>query len=56
MHDRSDAQQAPTGRRPWNQGRLIGQEPPLKLKDIWAIRLRLQLADRLRDVSGSSAA
>jgi hypothetical protein len=28
---------------PWNKGRLIGQKAPLKLKEIWAIRIRLQL-------------
>ena len=28
---------------PWNKGKLIGQKPPLKLKEIWAIRIRLQL-------------
>ena len=22
---------------PWNKGKLIGQKAPLKLKDIWAI-------------------
>ncbi len=22
-------------REPWNKGKLIGQKPPLKLKDIW---------------------
>ncbi len=36
---------------PWNKGRLIGQKLPLKLKEIWAIRIRLQLADRLRDLA-----
>ena len=30
--------------RPWNKGRLVGPEPPFKLKEIWAIRIRLQLA------------
>jgi hypothetical protein len=29
---------------PWNKGKLIGQKAPLKLKEIWAIRIRLQLA------------
>ena len=29
---------------PWNKGKLLGQKPPLKLKEIWAIRIRLQLA------------
>ena len=31
---------------PWNKGKLIGQKPPLKLKEIWAIRIRLQLSSR----------
>jgi len=30
---------------------LIGQKPPLKLKEIWAIRIRLQLAIRVRDLA-----
>ena len=30
-------------RVPWNKGKLIGQKAPLKLKEIWAIRIRLQL-------------
>ena len=35
-----------------NRGRkLLGQKPPLKLKEIWAIRIRLQLAGRLRDLA-----
>ncbi len=28
---------------PWNKGKLIGQKSPLKLKEIWAIRMRLQM-------------
>lgn len=36
---------------PWNKGQLIGQKPPLKLKDIWAIRIRLQLRQRTRDLA-----
>ena len=36
---------------PSNKGRLIGQKPPLKLKEIWAIRIRLQFAGRLRDLA-----
>jgi hypothetical protein len=37
--------------RPWNKGQLIGQKPPLKLHEIWAIRIRLQLARRVRDLA-----
>jgi hypothetical protein len=33
----------PCKRAPWNKGRLIGQKRPLKPKDVWAIRVRLQL-------------
>ncbi len=36
---------------PWNKGRLIGQKPPLKLKEIWSIRIRLQLDKRYRDLA-----
>jgi integrase len=38
-------------RLPWNKGKLIGQKTPLKLKEIWAIRIRLQLAHRARDLA-----
>ena len=30
-------------RDPWNKGRLIGQKRPLKPRDVWSIRVRLQL-------------
>ena len=36
---------------PWNKGKLVGQKLPLKLKEIWAIRVRLQLADNKRDLA-----
>src|SRR5216683_3071512 len=36
---------------PWNKGKLLGQKPPLKLKEIWAIRIRLQLAKRARELA-----
>jgi hypothetical protein len=35
---------------PWSKGKLLGQKPPLKLKEIWAIRIRLQLANRAREL------
>ena len=35
----------------WNKGHLVGQKAPLKLKEIWAIRTRLQLAHRTRDLA-----
>jgi integrase len=36
---------------PWNKGRLTGQKRPLKPKDVWAIRVRLQLQHRARDLA-----
>jgi len=36
---------------PWNKGKLVGQKAPLKLKDIWAIRIRLELGDRRRELA-----
>jgi len=36
---------------PWNKGRLIGQKRPLKPKEVWAIRVRLQLENCRRDLA-----
>jgi integrase len=36
---------------PWNKRKLIGQKPPLKLKEIWGIRIRLQLANEIRELA-----
>jgi len=36
---------------PWNKGRLIGQKRPLKPKEVWVIRVRLQLEGRKRDLA-----
>ena len=40
----------PAAPTPWSRGKLIGQEPPLKLREVWAIHIRLQLQERLRDL------
>ena len=37
--------------QPWNKGKLVGQKTPFKLKEIWAIRIRLQLQHRVRDLA-----
>lgn len=34
--------------QPWNKVKLVGQKAPLRLSDIWAIRVRLQIAERTR--------
>ena len=36
---------------PWNRGKLMGPKPPLKAKEIWSIRVRLQVAHRTRDLA-----
>jgi integrase len=38
-------------REPWNKSKLVGQKAPLKLKEIWAIRIRLELSHRIRDLA-----
>ncbi len=35
----------------WNKGMLVGQKHPLKLEEIWAIRIRLELADKTRELA-----
>lgn len=48
----SSDQILPTSIRcPWNRGQLIGQKRPLKPKDVWAIRVRLELAGNNRDLA-----
>jgi hypothetical protein len=38
-------------REPWNKGIIVGQKAPLKLREVWAIRMRLQLAHRARELA-----
>jgi hypothetical protein len=38
-------------RESWNKGKLVGQKPPLKPKDIWAIRIHLQNVHAVRDLA-----
>ena len=42
---------ASTRRAPWNKGKLAGQKAPLRQREIWAIRIRLQLAERTRELA-----
>ena len=52
MHAATNTAPKADGRAvPWNKGKLIGQKPPLKLKEIWAIRIRLQLDQRARELA-----
>ena len=36
---------------PWNKGKIVGQKPALKLKEIWGIRIRLQLENNIRELA-----
>jgi hypothetical protein len=36
---------------PWNKRKIIGQKLPLKLKEIWSIRVRLQLHGNKRNLA-----
>ena len=38
-------------RVPWNKGEVIGQKPPLTLKDVWSIRSVLKLGGVCRDLA-----
>ena len=36
---------------PWNKGKLTGAKPPLRQKHVWAIRTKLQIDKRTRDLA-----
>ena len=38
-------------RVPWNKGKLTGAKPPLRPKHVWAIRTKLQIEGRVRDLA-----
>jgi len=48
MHSQDVATRQKT---PWNKGKLVGQKAPLKVGDIWAIRIRLQLNGETRNLA-----
>jgi integrase len=41
----------PAVRTKWNAGRIVGPKPPLKPKQIWAIRQKLKDTRRVRDLA-----
>ena len=51
MYSPNEPTMASNQRRPWNRGKLIGPKPPLQPRHVWAIRTRLQLAGRTRDLA-----
>jgi integrase len=38
-------------REPWNKGKVMGAKPPLRPKHVWAIRSKLQVERRTRDLA-----
>lgn len=38
-------------REPWNKDKTVGQKAPFKLKDMWALRVRLQMEKRLHELA-----
>ena len=46
VHSGADSQVT----QPWNKGKLTGAKPPLSPKHVWAVRTRLQLLKRFRDL------
>lgn len=46
-----EATQSRGDHNPWNKGHLTGQKAPLKLKEIWSIRIRLQMSNKTRSLA-----
>lgn len=38
-------------REPWKKGKIVGQKAPFKVKDVWALRVRLQIENRVRELA-----
>ena len=51
FNPQTEIKRKPTAKEPWNKGKLMGQKPPLKLKEVWEIRILLQLGRRLRELA-----
>src|SRR5436309_84134 len=49
--DLTFADHDPCRKTPWNKGKFTGAKPPLQPKHVWAIRTRLQIASRTRDLA-----
>lgn len=42
----------PAACRSWNKDKLVGPKPPLQPKHVWAIRTRLEMQRKVRDLAG----
>ena len=36
---------------PWNKRKVVGSKPPLRTRDVWSIRTKLQVEGRIRDLA-----
>jgi integrase len=46
-----DPSRSASKRIPWNKGKLTGPKPPLRTKNVWSIRTKLQVEGRVRDLA-----
>jgi integrase len=51
MQDNANSELPTLKRIPWDKGKLIGAKPPLRQKHVWAIRTKLQIEQRTRDLA-----
>jgi integrase len=51
MRDQEELSASPPERLAWNKGKLIGAKPPLRPKHVWAIRTKLQVEGRIRELA-----
>jgi integrase len=51
MHFNASYRLPAPDRIPWNKGKLTGARPPLRQKHVWAIRTKLQIVQRTRDLA-----
>src|SRR3979411_1283727 len=51
MQDTKNAVPTTSKRLPWNKGKLTGAKPPLRPKQVWSIRTKLQIEGRARDLA-----
>ena len=42
---------ASVNHEPWNKDKVVDQKAPFKVKDIWALRVRLQIESRVRELA-----
>jgi integrase len=50
-NERHDRRPPLPNQLPVEPGKLIGPKPPLKAKEIWSIRVSLQVTHRIRDLA-----